>query len=128
MLEETGYMSRVMFIMDKLMRRFGLNGKSVVPLLSSVACAVPAIMSTRSIGSRKDRLITILVTPLMSCSARLPIYTVLIALVVTEKNTLFGLFNLVFTGIFYGIIFGLHHEIDSQGEGKELLHHGIAHL
>jgi ferrous iron transport protein B len=94
MLEETGYMSRVMFIMDKLMRRFGLNGKSVVPLLSSVACAVPAIMITRSIGSRKDRLITILVTPLMSCSARLPIYTVLIALVVPEKNTLFGLFNL----------------------------------
>ena len=94
MLEETGYMSRVMFIMDKLMRRFGLNGKSVIPLLSSVACAVPAIMSTRSIGSRKDRLITILVTPLMSCSARLPIYTVLIALVVPEKNTLFGLFNL----------------------------------
>ena len=94
MLEETGYMSRVMFIMDKLMRRFGLNGKSVVPIISSVACAVPAIMSTRSIGSRKDRLITILVTPLMSCSARLPIYTVLIALVVPEKNTLFGLFNL----------------------------------
>lgn len=94
MLEETGYMSRVMFIMDKLMRRFGLNGKSVVPLISSVACAVPAIMSTRSIGSRKDRLITILVTPLMSCSARLPIYTVLIALVVPEKNALFGIFNL----------------------------------
>lgn len=94
MLEETGYMSRVMFIMDKLMRRFGLNGKSVVPLISGVACAVPAIMSTRSIGSRKDRIITILVTPLMSCSARLPIYTVLIALVVPEKNTLFGVFNL----------------------------------
>jgi ferrous iron transport protein B len=94
MLEETGYMSRVVFIMDKLMRRFGLNGKSVVPLISSVACAVPAIMSTRSIGSRKDRLITILVTPLMSCSARLPIYTVLIALVVPEKNALFGIFNL----------------------------------
>jgi ferrous iron transport protein B len=94
LLEETGYMSRVMFIMDKLMRRFGLNGKSVVPLISGVACAVPAIMSTRSIGSWKDRLITILVTPLMSCSARLPIYTVLIALVVPEKNTLFGLFNL----------------------------------
>jgi ferrous iron transport protein B len=94
LLEETGYMSRVMFIMDKLMRRFGLNGKSVVPLISGVACAVPAIMSTRSIGSRKDRLITILVTPLMSCSARLPIYTVLIALVVPEKSTLFGVFNL----------------------------------
>ncbi len=94
MLEETGYMSRVMFIMDKLMRRFGLNGKSVVPLISGVACAVPAIMSTRSIGSWKDRLITIMVTPLMSCSARLPIYTVLIALVVPEKSTLFGILNL----------------------------------
>lgn len=100
LLEETGYMSRVMFIMDKLMRRFGLNGKSVVPLISGVACAVPAIMSTRSIGSRKDRLITILVTPLMSCSARLPIYTVLIALVVPEKNTLFGLFNLQGVALF----------------------------
>jgi ferrous iron transport protein B len=100
MLEETGYMSRVMFIMDKLMRRFGLNGKSVVPLISGVACAVPAIMSTRSIGSWKDRLITILVTPLMSCSARLPIYTVLIALVVPEKNTLFGLFNLQGVALF----------------------------
>ncbi|OYW31958.1 MAG: hypothetical protein B7Z41_09915, partial [Rhizobiales bacterium 12-66-7] len=64
MLEETGYMSRVMFIMDKLMRRFGLSGKSVVPLISSIACAVPAIMSTRSISSWKDRLITIMVTPL----------------------------------------------------------------
>ena len=94
MLEETGYMSRVMFIMDKLMRRFGLNGKSVVPLISGVACAVPAIMSTRSIGSWKDRLITIMVTPLMSCSARLPIYTVLIALVVPEKSSLFGILNL----------------------------------
>jgi ferrous iron transport protein B len=100
LLEETGYMSRVMFIMDKLMRRFGLNGKSVVPLISSVACAVPAIMSTRSIGSWKDRLITILVTPLMSCSARLPIYTVLIGLVVPEKNTLFGLFNLQGVALF----------------------------
>ena len=94
MLEETGYMSRVMFIMDKLMRRFGLNGKSVVPMISGVACAVPAIMSTRSIGSWKDRLITIMVTPLMSCSARLPIYTVLIALVVPEKSMLFGILNL----------------------------------
>ena len=103
MLEETGYMSRVMFIMDKLMRRFGLNGKSVVPLISGVACAVPAIMSTRSIGSWKDRLITILVTPLMACSARLPIYTVLIALIIPEKNTLFGIFNL--QGL---VLFGLY--------------------
>ena len=103
MLEETGYMSRVMFIMDKLMRRFGLNGKSVVPMISGVACAVPAIMSTRSIGSWKDRLITIMVTPLMSCSARLPIYTVLIALVVPEKSTLFGILNL--QGV---VLFGMY--------------------
>ena len=100
LLEETGYMSRVMFIMDKLMRRFGLNGKSVVPLISGVACAVPAIMSTRSIGSWKDRIITIMVTPLMSCSARLPIYTVLIALVVPEKSTLFGIFGLQGVALF----------------------------
>jgi ferrous iron transport protein B len=93
-LEESGYMSRVMFIMDKLMRRFGLNGRSIVPLISGVACAVPAIMATRSIASWKDRLITIMVTPLMSCSARLPIYTILIALVVPNKQAMFGLFNL----------------------------------
>ncbi|MFD2570236.1 ferrous iron transport protein B [Spirosoma soli] len=93
LLEESGYMSRVMVIMDRIMRKFGLNGRSVVPLISGVACAVPAIMATRSIGTRRDRLITILVTPLMSCSARLPIYTILIALVVPEKYVL-GVFNL----------------------------------
>ena len=93
LLEESGYMSRVMVIMDRLMRKFGLNGRSVVPLISGVACAVPAIMATRSIGTRRDRLITILVTPLMSCSARLPIYTILIALVVPSYRVL-GLFNL----------------------------------
>jgi ferrous iron transport protein B len=93
MLEETGYMARVMVIMDKLMRKFGLNGKSVVPLISGVACAVPAIMSARSIGNRKDRLLTILVTPLMSCSARLPIFTILIALVV-PATSVFGFFTL----------------------------------
>jgi len=92
-LEESGYMSRVMFIMDKLMRKFGLNGKSVVPLISGVACAVPAIMATRSIDNFKERLITIFVTPLMSCSARIPVYTILIALVVPEKS-IWGLFNL----------------------------------
>ncbi len=92
-LEESGYMSRVMIIMDRLMRKFGLNGRSVVPLISGVACAVPAIMATRSIGTRRDRLITILVTPLMSCSARLPIYTILIALVVPEQHVL-GVFSL----------------------------------
>jgi ferrous iron transport protein B len=93
LLEESGYMSRVMVIMDRIMRKFGLNGRSVVPLISGVACAVPAIMATRSIGTRRDRLITILVTPLMSCSARLPIYTILIALVVPSKRVL-GVFNL----------------------------------
>ena len=92
LLEESGYMSRVMVIMDRIMRKFGLNGRSVVPLISGVACAVPAIMATRSIGTRRDRLITILVTPLMSCAARLPIYTILIALVVPNTRVL-GLFN-----------------------------------
>jgi len=92
-LEETGYMSRVVFIMDKLMRPFGLNGKSVVPLISGVACAIPAIMATRTIHHWKDRLITIMVTPLMSCSARLPVYTLLIALVIPDV-LIFGIFNL----------------------------------
>ncbi|KQS33706.1 ferrous iron transport protein B [Dyadobacter sp. Leaf189] len=92
-LEESGYMARVMVIMDKLMRPFGLNGRSVVPLISGAACAVPAIMTTRSISSRYERLLTILVTPLMSCSARLPIYTILIALVV-PSTTVLGFLNL----------------------------------
>lgn len=87
-LEDTGYMARVTFMMDKLMRKVGLNGKSVVPLISGVACAVPAIMSTRTIENWKDRIITILVTPLMSCSARLPVYTLLIALVVPDTKIL----------------------------------------
>lgn len=85
LLEDTGYMARVSFLMDKLMRKFGLNGRSVIPLISGAACAVPAILSTRTIGSWKERLITIFVTPLMSCSARLPVYTLLIALVVPQK-------------------------------------------
>ncbi|GAB3823166.1 ferrous iron transport protein B [Pontibacter rugosus] len=92
-LEETGYMARVTFMMDKIMRKFGLNGKSVVPLISGVACAVPAVMSARTIENWKDRMITIFVTPLMSCSARIPVYTVLIALVVPEKYY-FGFMNL----------------------------------
>lgn len=91
-LEDTGYMARVSFIMDKLMRRFGLNGRSVIPLISGVACAVPAIMGARTISNRKERLITILITPLMSCSARLPVYTLLISLVVPSKMVL-GIFN-----------------------------------
>ncbi|TGE17177.1 ferrous iron transport protein B [Hymenobacter elongatus] len=92
-LEETGYMARVTFMMDCIMRKFGLNGKSVVPLISGVACAVPAIMSARTIENWKDRIITIFVTPLMSCSARIPVYTVLIALVVPPTKVL-GIFNL----------------------------------
>jgi ferrous iron transport protein B len=92
-LEESGYMSRVMFLMDKIMRQFGLNGRSVVPLISGVACAVPAIMATRNIDSWKERLITIFVTPLMSCSARIPVFAVLIGLVVPEQYVL-GVFNL----------------------------------
>jgi ferrous iron transport protein B len=92
-LEESGYMARVVVLMDRLIRRFGMSGKSVVPLISSMACAVPAIMSARTIGSWKDRLITIMVTPLMSCSARLPIYTILIALVVPNTKSL-GFFNM----------------------------------
>jgi len=92
-LEDTGYMARVSFIMDKLMRRFGLNGKSVIPLISGVACAVPAIMSTRTIGNWKERMITIMVTPLMSCSARLPVYTLLTSLIIPVGKT-WGFFNL----------------------------------
>lgn len=92
-LEESGYMARVVFLMDKLMRRFGLNGKSVVPLMSGVACAIPAIMATRTIENWKERTITIFVTPLMSCSARLPVFTILIALIVPDQKAL-GFFNL----------------------------------
>lgn len=92
-LEESGYMARVVFLMDKVMRKFGLNGKSVVPLMSGVACAIPAIMATRTIDNWKERTITILVTPLMSCSARLPIFTILIALIVPDQKAL-GFFNL----------------------------------
>jgi ferrous iron transport protein B len=93
LLEESGYMSRAVFLMDKFMRKFGLNGKSVVPLISGMACAIPAIMATRNIESWKDRLITIFVTPFMSCSARLPVYAILIGLVVPNDSVL-GIFNL----------------------------------
>jgi ferrous iron transport protein B len=84
LLEDTGYMARISFLTDKLMRKVGLNGKSVMPMISGFACAVPAIMSARGIENRKERLLTILITPLMSCSARLPVYTMLIALVVPK--------------------------------------------
>lgn len=115
-LEETGYMSRVVFIMDRLVRPFGLNGKSVVPLMSSVACAIPGIMSARTISNGRDRLITILVAPLMSCSARIPVYTLLISLVVPDQLVggwldlkglvLFGMYALgLFAALFMSLVF-----------------------
>ncbi len=90
-LEDSGYMARVVFLTDRLMRPFGLNGKSIVPLMSGMACAIPAIMAARNISNYKDRLITILVTPLMSCSARLPVYVILVGLVIPDGT--FGPFN-----------------------------------
>ena len=92
-LEESGYMSRVVFLMDKIMRRFGLSGKSVVPLISGTACAIPAIMATRNIENWKERLITILVTPFTTCSARLPVYAIIIGLVIPDRYV-FGILNL----------------------------------
>lgn len=89
-LEESGYMSRVVFLMDKIMRKFGLSGKSIVPLISGTACAIPAIMGTRNIENWKERLVTILVTPFITCSARLPVYAILISLIIPEKRV-FGL-------------------------------------
>lgn len=86
LLEDSGYMSRVIFLMDRFLKPFGLNGKSIVPLISGVACAIPAIMSTRNIENVKERLITILVTPFMTCAARLPVYSIIIALVIPEGN------------------------------------------
>lgn len=88
-LEDSGYMARVVFLMDRLLSPFGLNGKSIVPLVSGAACAVPAVMSARNIESTKERLLTVLVTPLMACSARLPIYSIIIALII-PSGTLLG--------------------------------------
>jgi len=104
-LEETGYMSRVVFLMDRTLRKFGLGGKSLIPLVSGVACAIPAVMATRNIENWKDRLITILVIPFMTCSARLPVYLILISLVIPNDKffginyqslTLMGLYILGF--------------------------------
>ena len=92
-LEESGYMSRVVFLMDKIMRRFGLSGKSVVPLISGTACAIPAIMGARNIENWKERLITILVTPFITCSARLPVYAIIIALIIPNEK-LYGFMSL----------------------------------
>lgn len=103
LLEDTGYMARISFLTDKLMRKVGLNGKSVMPMISGLACAVPAIMSARNIENKKERLLTIMVTPLMSCSARLPVYTILIALVIPQTYYLgfISLQGLVMMGLYF---------------------------
>lgn len=102
-LEESGYMSRVVFIMDRLMRRFGLSGKSIVPLISGTACAIPAVMATRNIENWKQRLITILVVPFTTCSARLPVYLIIISLVIPKEriNWLFGYQSLTLMGLYF---------------------------
>jgi ferrous iron transport protein B len=110
LLEDSGYMARISFLTDRLMRVVGLNGKSVMPLISGFACAVPAIMSARNIENRKERLLTILITPLMSCSARLPVYTILIGLVIPNKYLLgfFSVQALVMMGLYLlGLVMAL---------------------
>ena len=129
-LEESGYMSRVVFLMDKIMRKFGMSGKSVVPLISGTACAIPAIMSARNINGWKERLITILVTPFTTCSARLPVYAIIIALVVPSKR-IFGivglqgltLFALYLLGFASAIITGyfLHKVLKVKGQSLFLI-------
>jgi len=110
LLEDTGYMARISFLTDKLMRKVGLNGKSVMPMISGFACAVPAIMSARNIENQKERLLTIMITPLMSCSARLPVFTILIALVIPPKYYLgfLSLQGLVMMGLYLlGVVMAL---------------------
>lgn len=109
-LEDTGYMARISFLTDRLMRTVGLNGKSVMPMISGFACAIPAVMSARSIENRKERLLTILITPLMSCSARLPVYTILIGLVIPNRYLLgfIGIQGLVMLGLYLlGVVMAL---------------------
>lgn len=110
LLEDTGYMARISFLTDRIMRTVGLNGKSVMPMISGFACAVPAIMSARNIENRKERLLTILVTPLMSCSARLPVYIILTAVVIPETYIagFISLQGLVMMGLYLtGIVFAM---------------------
>jgi ferrous iron transport protein B len=109
-LEDTGYMARISFLSDRLMRKVGLNGKSVMPMISGFACAVPAIMSARNIENKKERLLTILITPFMSCSARLPVYTILTALVIPKRHILgiISLQGLVMMSMYVlGLVMGL---------------------
>lgn len=113
-LEDSGYMARASFILDKIMRKFGMNGRSVLPLISGAACAIPAIMSTRTIENRKERLITIMVTPFISCSARLPVYILLIS-IIPIHGKVFGIFNhqgfllmaMYLLGVFTSLIAGV---------------------
>jgi len=102
LLEDSGYMARISFLSDRIMRRVGLNGKSVMPMIGGFACAVPAIMSARNIENKKERLLTIMVTPFMSCSARLPVFTILASLVVPNENILgiLSLQGLVLMGLY----------------------------
>jgi ferrous iron transport protein B len=110
LLEDTGYMARISFLSDRIMRRVGLNGKSVMPMIGGFACAVPAIMSARNIENKKERLLTILVTPFMSCSARLPVFTILTSLIIPDKNFLgfLSLKGIVLMGLYvFGIVVAL---------------------
>ena len=113
LLEDSGYMARVIFLMDRFLRPFGLNGKSIVPLVSGTACAIPAIMSTRNIENVKERLITILVTPFMTCSARLPVYSIIIGLIIPDKYFLgmsykaLALMAMYFLGFFTSLMASL---------------------
>jgi ferrous iron transport protein B len=110
LLEDTGYMARISFLSDRIMRKVGLNGKSVMPMIGGFACAVPAIMSARNIENKKERLLTIMVTPFMSCSARLPVFTILTSLIIPNKNILgvLSLQGLVLMGLYvFGIVIAL---------------------
>ncbi len=129
-LEETGYMSRVVFLMDKIMKRFGMSGKSVVPLISGTACAIPAVMAARNISGWKERLITIMVVPFVTCSARLPVYAIIIALIIPEERVLgfFSLQGLTLLGLYLlgflmAIISGyfLHHTLKVESRSFFLI-------
>ena len=122
LLEDTGYMARAAFLMDKIMSKVGLHGKSFIPLLSSFACAIPGIMATRTIDDRKSRLVTILVAPLMSCSARIPVYTLMIAAFIPNRRVL-GIFTLpgltMMAMYFLGMVGGLRHGLALQEDPAE---------
>ena len=127
LLEDSGYMARVIFLMDRFLRPFGLNGKSIVPLVSGTACAIPAIMSTRNIENVKERLITILITPFMTCSARLPVYSIIIALIFSNE-TIWGiqykalaLFAMYFLGFVTALISAFILKYFIKNNGKTFL-------